>query len=59
LAGVFDPEWRLPRDYSLYESAFIQWANAGNVRPSDLDACVWHQLSALTPRARRAMLLVS
>lgn len=52
LAGVFCRSWRLPRDYGVYESAFVQWAGAGGVRASDLDACIWHQLSTLGPRAR-------
>jgi N-glycosylase/DNA lyase len=51
-AGVFDQQWRLPHDYSMFEGAFCAWARLGNVPTADLDACIWSQLSALGPSAR-------
>ena len=42
-AGVFRPEWRVERDYLLYERAFLQYASYGNVHPGGLDACIWEQ----------------
>lgn len=52
VAGVFDPAWRLPRDYSRFESAFVTWARIGGVPTADLDACIWSELAALGPAAR-------
>lgn len=51
-AGVFDPAWRLPRGYRLFEDAFCQWADLGGVRSADLDVCIWYQLSRLGNDAR-------
>ena len=52
VAGLFDPAWRLPRDYASFESAFVTWARIGGVPTADLDACIWSELSALGPAAR-------
>jgi len=46
-AGFFDPGWRLPADYSLFEEAFVSVAALGQVRTSALDACIWGVLSWL------------
>lgn len=46
VAGVFDPGWRLPRDYQRFEEAFCAWAEVGGVRTADLDACIWNQMAA-------------
>lgn len=46
-AGVFDPAWKLPRDYQLFEEAFVAWAYLGGVGTADLDACIWSSLAAL------------
>jgi thermostable 8-oxoguanine DNA glycosylase len=51
-AGVFDPDWVLPRDYLLFEEAFCAWAAAGGVRTADLDLCVWSTLARLGTTAR-------
>lgn len=51
VAGFFDPEWQLPRDYLLFEDAFLQVASMGGVRASALDVCIWATLSALGPAA--------
>lgn len=49
VAGFFDAAWQLPRDYLLFEEAFLQVASMGCVRPAALDACIWGTLSALGP----------
>lgn len=46
-AQFFEPRWRLPRDYLLFEAAFIQVARLGGVRVAALDACIWSTLSNL------------
>lgn len=51
-AGVFDPAWRLPRDYALYEGAFLAWAAAGAVGAARLDACIWGELARAGVDAR-------
>lgn len=51
-AGVFDPHWRLPRDYELFEEAFCAWARHGGVPTADMDACIWSSLAELGNSAR-------
>lgn len=51
-AGVFDPGWKLPRDYRLFEEAFVAWAYLGGVGTADLDACIWSALASLGRAAR-------
>ncbi len=51
-AGVFDPAWKLPRDYQLFEEAFVAWAYLGGVGTADLDACIWSSLASLGRAAR-------
>ncbi|MEV6267578.1 hypothetical protein AB0L64_10440 [Kribbella sp. NPDC051936] len=51
-AGVFDPHWRLPRDYELFEEAFCAWARHGDVPTADMDACIWSSLAGLGNAAR-------
>jgi hypothetical protein len=46
-AGFFSPSWRLPRDYSLFESAFCQVAAIGGVSSAALDARIWRDMSFL------------
>jgi N-glycosylase/DNA lyase len=46
-AGVFDPAWRLPRDYAKFETSFLAFATAGSVPPALLDTCIWQQLHEL------------
>jgi len=48
--GVFRTHWRVDRHYNRYESAFLQYANQGDVLAGVLDLCVWEQ-------ARRAALV--
>ncbi len=54
-AGFFSPNWRLPRDYDLFERAFLGVAKLGDVLATDLDACIWGQLHIVG--AARAYLL--
>jgi N-glycosylase/DNA lyase len=51
-AGFFNPEWRLPANYRLFEEAFVAVAELGQVRTSALDACIWGLLSWLGPDGR-------
>lgn len=44
-AGVFDPAWRLPRDYRTFEDAFLTWAAAGAVSAALLDSVIWSALA--------------
>lgn len=46
-AGVFCSDWKLPRDYKVFEEAFLAWAAHGGVSAADLDAVIWHLLSTL------------
>lgn len=48
-AGFFARDWRLPRDYRRFETAFCQVAERAGVSAAALDACVWDQLQALGP----------
>jgi len=50
-AGVFCRSWRLPNDYERYETAFLGWARAGEVRASVLDAVIWRTLADLRSAA--------
>lgn len=47
VAGFFHEQWHLPRDYPLFERAFLAVSELGSVSPADLDACIWGQLHAL------------
>ena len=51
-AGFFDSEWQLPRDYYLFEAAFVEVARRGKVRPGKLDHAVWSTLSAAPSHTR-------
>ena len=51
-AGVFDPAWKLPRDYLRFEEAFVCWARVGGVPTADLDSCIWSWLADLGRGAR-------
>ncbi|MBB2924116.1 hypothetical protein [Cellulomonas cellasea] len=52
VAGVFDPAWKLPKDYRRFEEAFVEWARVGGVPTADLDACIWASLAELGRHAR-------
>lgn len=52
VAGIFDPEWALPRDYDKFEEAFCAWAALGGVRTADMDLCIWSTLARLGTTAR-------
>ncbi|CPU63356.1 N-glycosylase/DNA lyase [Mycobacteroides abscessus] len=52
VAGVFDREWTLPKDYRRFEEAFVEWASVGGVPTADLDACIWASLAGLGRHAR-------
>jgi len=45
VAGVFDPDWVLPRDYLEFENAFLQWAAHAGLRAAMLDACIWSRMA--------------
>lgn len=47
--GVFRQEWRVEKDYLLYEQAFLQYASQGRVHPGGLDACIWEQARIVGP----------
>lgn len=49
LAGIFRPDARLPRDYRVLETLFIDWSIALGLRPSVLDAVIWREMRA-SPR---------
>ena len=55
VAGIFSPDWKLPKHYDAFETAFLTWANRAGLRPSTLDAVVWGAL-AHNPRAARDIL---
>lgn len=44
LAGIFRPDARLPRDYRVLETRFIDWSIALGLRPSVLDAVIWREM---------------
>lgn len=46
-AGFFLPRWRLPRDYSAFELAFVAVARLGGVSAAALDAYIWDELQYL------------
>lgn len=51
-AGVFPPLWDVVKHYSLYEQAFLQWADHAGVHPAHLDACIWGKLARQSRFAR-------
>jgi thermostable 8-oxoguanine DNA glycosylase len=51
-AGVFDPDWALPRDYLRFEDAFCAWAGVGGVPTAALDLCIWSTLARMGTNAR-------
>jgi len=58
-AGFFKKIWKLPKDYKLFEEAFLNYAMLGKVSPSVLDICIWKQMrtfgrhaQSLLPRGR-------
>jgi hypothetical protein len=51
-SGVFSQEWRVARDYLLFEQAFLQWARHAGLEASLLDACIWGVLAHAGASAR-------
>lgn len=47
IAGIFSRQWQAARDYLLMEEAFLNFANAGCVPASGLDALIWSQMKIL------------
>lgn len=45
VAGVFDAEWRVARDYLRFERAFLAWSQHARVEAPKLDATIWAVLS--------------
>jgi N-glycosylase/DNA lyase len=43
-AGFFDPAWRLPRQYSLFEGTFLAVSRLAGSSPVVLDMCIWDRL---------------
>ncbi len=43
-AGFFDDKWKLPRDYLLFEKAFLKFADASGVSAAGLDMIIWDQM---------------
>ena len=58
-AGFFDSTWRLPRDYRIFEDAFLNFASLAAVPAAHLDACMWEQVRELGPHADAVMAAVS
>ena len=54
-AGVFHPSWSVIRDDRLIEAFFIQWADFGNVRVSDLDSVIWSEQATRSRIAYRRL----
>ncbi len=48
-SGVFLEHWTAARHYPSMESAFLQYAEAGGVRASVLDLCIWKVARILFP----------
>jgi N-glycosylase/DNA lyase len=46
LAGVFDASAKVERDYMLLEEQFLAFSHAMGLRPSELDAVIWAEMSA-------------
>ncbi len=45
IAGVFNPNLQLPRDYVALETKFIEFSRGLNVRAAELDAVIWREMS--------------
>lgn len=48
IMGLFPTSYRLPKDYELLESKFLQFARAINVPASLLDALIWREMRTLS-----------
>lgn len=46
LAGIFDETAKVERDYMALESQFLAFSQALGLRPSELDAVIWAEMSA-------------
>lgn len=55
-AGFFADDWSLPRDYLLFENAFLAFAGAGGVPAAGLDMLIWDQMRRVRRQAPRALL---
>ncbi|HEV2174074.1 MAG TPA: hypothetical protein VGR71_10920 [Nitrospira sp.] len=58
-AGFFETEWRLPRDYLIFEEAFLRFACSAGLSPIVLDQCIWSQMHELQGLAPSIMRLVA
>lgn len=54
-AGFFDRKWKLPKDYYLFEKAFIEYSKLGGVKSSILDMCIWDQMRRFGTSARNLL----
>jgi thermostable 8-oxoguanine DNA glycosylase len=52
--GLFSPRLTVTRDYLKLEERFLALAQAMRVRPSQLDAVIWHEMAS-SPRTVQAM----
>lgn len=52
--GLFDASMKVEKDYLELESIFLEFSSRVDVRPSELDAIIWHEM-ANSPWAVRAL----
>jgi thermostable 8-oxoguanine DNA glycosylase len=52
--GLFDPSLKVERDYIELETLFLHFSARIDVRPSELDAVVWHEMAS-SPLAVREL----
>lgn len=45
VAGVFNPDWDISRNYLDYEAAFLSWSRNAGVSAAALDAVIWGHLA--------------
>lgn len=53
LAGVFDASAKIERDYMELEEQFLAFSRALGLRPSELDAVIWAEMSASAATLRQ------
>lgn len=59
LAGFFDAENRIERDYLVMEQRFLSFARATGVRASLLDGLIWAQMREIPTTVRSSLELLS
>lgn len=43
--GLFDPKLKVERDYLKLEGLFLKFSTSMDIRPSELDAVIWHEMA--------------